>query len=285
MDVAVVGAGRVGTAFAALLERAGHRIVAVSGREDTRARAARFLPHAPFVPPSDAARAGQAVLLALPDDAVAPVCADLAAGGAFRDDQSVIHPSGSTPLLALGPARGAGAEVLVLHPLQTFPDVEAGIDRLPGSHVAVTAWEEEAFTVGERLAGDVGARPFRLSEEDRPLYHAAAVFCSNYVAVVEGVAERLFRLAGLEDPVPMFAPLAEAAMANTLRLGPAAALTGPVARGDAGTVRRNLEALSRHAADTLPAYVALARAALDLAAPHLDERARRDVEEVLAEWS
>jgi predicted short-subunit dehydrogenase-like oxidoreductase (DUF2520 family) len=286
MDVAVVGAGRVGTALAVLLRRAGHRVVAVSGGQASAARVERHLPGVRLLPARKAASSAEVVVLGVPDDAVASVCDDLAGGGAVREGQAVLHLSGSVPLLALGPARAAGATVLALHPMQTFPDVEAGIERLPGSHVAVTAWEPAGYTLGERLARDAGTRPFRLAEERKPLYHAAAVFCSNYLAVVEGVAERLFRIAGLEDPLPVFAPLAEATMANVISLGPTAALTGPVARGDSGTVRRNLEAISSHAPEALPAYVALAEVALDLAqdAGRIGPRERADVEEVLDRW-
>jgi predicted short-subunit dehydrogenase-like oxidoreductase (DUF2520 family) len=286
MDVAVVGAGRVGTALAVLLGRAGHRVVAASGGQRSAARVERYLPDVPLVPARQAASSAEVVVLGVPDDAVASVCDDLAGGGAVRRGQAVLHLSGSVPLLALSPARAAGAAVLAMHPMQTFPDVEVGIERLPGSHVAVTAWEDAGYALGERLARDAGAHPFRLAEERKPLYHAAAVFCSNYMVVVEGVAEHLFRAAGLEDPVPAFAPLAEATLANVIRLGPAAALTGPVARGDSGTVRRNLEAISFHAPEALQAYVALARAALDLAEAdgRIGPPERAEVEEVLNRW-
>lgn len=287
MDVAVVGAGRVGTALAVLLARAGHRIVAASGREGSRARVETWLPDVPFLAAADAARAGETVLLAVPDDAVAATADELAAAGGFREGVFVAHLSGAVPLLALGPARAAGAHVLSMHPVQTVPDVESGVERLPGAHVAVTAWEERGFEVGERLAADWGGHPFRLAEERKPLYHAAAVFCSNYLVAVEGLAEHLFRAAGVDDPLPAFGPLAEATLANVVRVGPGAALTGPVARGDAGTVRRNLEALSAHAPEAVRAYVALADVAI-----HLAVRARRlgpgevsALREVLAEWT
>jgi predicted short-subunit dehydrogenase-like oxidoreductase (DUF2520 family) len=286
MDIALVGAGRVGTALAVLLVRAGHRIVGASGRDRSRARVEAFLPGVPFVPAAEAAEGAEAVVLGVPDDAIAPVCADLAAAGAFREGRFVAHLSGAAPLLALGPARAAGAPVLSLHPLQTVPDVEAGIERLPGSAVAVTAWDEDAFRLGERLAEDAGGRPFRIPEERRALYHAAAVFCSNYLVAVEGLAERLFRAAGVEEPVEAFGPLARATLDNVLRAGPAAALTGPVARGDAGTVRRNLEALSTHAPDAVSAYVALARASLALAdrSGRLSAEGRTRIRGVLDRW-
>ncbi|HXF72672.1 MAG TPA: NAD(P)-binding domain-containing protein, partial [Actinomycetota bacterium] len=130
MDVAIVGAGRVGTALGVLLARAGHRIVAVSGRWATRERAAAFLPDVPVLEPAEAAEGADLVLIATPDDAIASTCAALA--GSVGDGRWVAHVSGATGLDALAPARRAGAGVLAIHPLQTFPDVDAALDRIPG---------------------------------------------------------------------------------------------------------------------------------------------------------
>jgi predicted short-subunit dehydrogenase-like oxidoreductase (DUF2520 family) len=281
-----VGAGRVGTGLAVLLSRAGHRIAAVSGRGASQERARRYLPDARFLSEVEAARAADVVILGLPDDWIREAAARIAVRGGFRREQAVVHLSGATPLAALDFARAVGATPLSLHPLQTIPDVEAAIERLPGSAMAVTAHDEEGYAIGERLAADAGGRPFRLPDDRKPLYHAAAVFCSNYLVAVEGLAERLFRAAGLDDPISLFGPLARATLDHVLEDGPAVALTGPAARGDAGTVRRNLEALERHAPDAIPAYIALARAALDLAESvgRLGPDARARVEEALA-WS
>jgi predicted short-subunit dehydrogenase-like oxidoreductase (DUF2520 family) len=164
--------------------------------------------------------------------------------------------------------------------------VEEGIRRLPGSGIAVTARDEEGYAYGEALGLELGGRPFRLSDEVKPLYHAAAVFCSNYLVAVEGVAEELFRLAGLEDPVSLFGPLARTALEATLESGARAAITGPASRGDAGTIRRNLDALAARAPETVTPYVALARVALELAVAsgRLDEVGAEAVREVLDQW-
>lgn len=286
MDLAVVGAGRAGTAVAVLLSRAGHRVVAVSGREGTAERAARWLGGLEPIAPAEAAAAGELVLIGTPDGVIAGTCEDLASGGGFRAGQWVAHLSGTTRLDALEPARRAGAGILSLHPLQTLPDVESALERIPGSAVAVTALDEEGHELGRRLATDLGARPFRLADEAKPLYHAAAVFASNYLIASMGLAEALFEAVGLSDPVDLFGPLAVASVENAARLGPAAALTGPVARGDAGTVERHLEVLSEAMPATVAAYVAMARAALDLAdrGGGLDAEGRRAVEEVLDRW-
>lgn len=288
--MALIGAGRVGTALAVLLERAGHRVVTASGRDGSEQRVRRHLPFTRFHPWSegpDAASAARIVILGVTDDLIEEVCAQLASRLAVRRGQLVMHLSGSVGLDALASARLVGATPISLHPLQSIPDVESGIDRLPGSAIAVTASGEDGFAAGEALARDVGGRPFRLADRAKPLYHAAAVFCSNYLVAVEAMAEHLFRLAGLDDPLAMFAPLAKSALDTTFHMGPSQALTGPAVRGDAGTIRRNLQALSRDAPEAIPPYVALARVAADLGlgSGRLSKEGYARVVEVLEGWS
>lgn len=288
MNVAVVGAGRVGTAMGVLLSRAGHTVAAVSGRGvGSRERAERHLPGVPVVGSVEAATRGEVVLLAVPDDRIRDVCATLAKRGGLGSGPAVVHLSGANPLDDLAPAAEVGASILSVHPLQAAPSVEAAIERFPGSGFAVTARDEEAFSLGERLAADAGGRPFRLLDEHKGLYHAAAVFASNYLVVVEGLAEDLFALAGIPDPRPLFGPLAEGTLANVLERGAREALTGPVARGDAGTVRKNLEALGERALSSVAPYAALARAAVRIAAGagRLSDHDRIRIEEVLDAWT
>jgi predicted short-subunit dehydrogenase-like oxidoreductase (DUF2520 family) len=272
-----------------LLERAGHRVVAVTGRRETQARAARYLTFSKFFPWSEAnsaAQAGNLVILGVPDDAIAPACEYLTSTGGFHSDQLVLHLSGALGLDVLAYPESIGAQVLSIHPLQTFPDVAEGILRLPGSAMAVTARDEAGFEAGESFARDVRGDPFRLADEVKPLYHAAAVFCSNYLVAVEGMAEQLFLLAGLPAPTQMFAPLARSALEATLAMGAEPALTGPAARGDVGTIERNLEALVARAPHAVLPYVVLANMALDLAVSgeKLSEERAKEVREVLDRW-
>ncbi len=287
MNVSIVGAGRVGTAVAVLLTRAGHRIVAVSGRGPSRDRASRFLPDVAFLEPEEAVRAGELVVIAVPDDEIPGIVARCADAGAFRSGQWVVHLSGAAGLDVLAPARAAGARPLALHPLQTFPDVAGALDRIPGCPMAITADDPEGFLVGERIADDLGTHPFRLEDRVRPLYHAAAVFASNYLIVASGIAEELFRAAGVPDPLHAMLPLQRASLGNVERLGPTRALTGPAVRGDATTIERNLTALRESASHAVPAYLALCRLALDTgsASDRLSAEGRAAVEEVLARWS
>lgn len=272
--------------MAVLLRRAGHRIVAVAGSERTPDRAARFLPDVPVLTHAEAARGAQVILIATPDDAIGAVCSELVRAGAVRDGGAVTHLSGATGLGALDPAAIAGAEVLSVHPLQTCPDVEAAIERIPGSAFAVTARSEPGYRLGERIATDVGGRPFRLEDAMKPLYHAAAVFASNALVAISALAEELDRAAGVPDPAGALEPLQRATLDNVWSFGPAAALTGPAVRGDAATVQLNLEALRTHAPEAIPAYVALADLALGLAASagRLPPRGGAAVKEVLDRW-
>jgi predicted short-subunit dehydrogenase-like oxidoreductase (DUF2520 family) len=287
MDVAVVGAGRVGTAVAVLLGRAGHRIVAVSGRAATRGRAARFLPGVPVLDAAGAAGRAELVLVAVPDDRIPAVVAQIAAAGGFHPGAWAAHLSGASGLDVLDEASGAGARRLAIHPLQTFPDVEGAIERLPGCAAAVTADDDAGLELGERLARELGARPFRLADAMRPRYHAAAVIAANDLIVLSAVAERLLRDAGVPDPIAAMLPLQRASLDNVERLGTVDALTGPAVRGDVGTIERNLAALAEVAPDVVPAYVALGRIALDLATSggRLAPDARASVLAVLDRWS
>ncbi len=286
MDVAVIGAGRVGTALAVLWQRAGHRIVAVAGGTATPERAARFLPGVPALDAFGAAAGASVVVIATPDAVIEQVCGEMARAGALEAATAVVHASGATGLDALASAAALDATTLSVHPLQTCPTVEAAIERIPGAAFAVTALDEAGFGVGERLAADAGGRSFRIDDDLKPLYHAAAVFASNYLVTVTAIAEELERAAGLDDPLGALAPLQQATLANVERVGPASALTGPAVRGDAVTVRRNLEALSKHAPEAVRPYVALADLALALAqrVGRLPATGRDAVEEELARW-
>jgi predicted short-subunit dehydrogenase-like oxidoreductase (DUF2520 family) len=286
MDIAVVGAGKVGTAMAVAFRSAGYHIAAVSGRADTPARAARYLPGVPLLAEVDAARSAPVVILSVPDDALQHVVEELAAAGAFRDGGWAVHVNGAVGLSVLDPAGAAGAHRLAVHPLQTFPTVADAVRHLPGSAVAVTADDAEGEEFGATLARDMGGAPFVVVDEARPLYHAGAVFASNYLVAVSAVATDLFAAAGVEDPAAVMAPLQRATLENVEHLGLGAALTGPAVRGDVTTIRRNLEALRSAAPAAVGLYVSLCAVAVQLGVDsgRLAAGEARAVTEVLDTW-
>jgi len=203
------------------------------------------------------------VILAVRDDAIRPLAGALAAAGAIDSRQVVLHLSGVHGQEALGPLVGSRAALGSLHPLQTISDPERAAERLKGAWAAVEGMPR-AVETAEQLAQDVGLRPFRIASQAKPMYHAGAVFASNYFVVVEAVAQRLLRHAGLTDAEAWQAlrPLVEGTLENLARVGPLGALTGPVARGDEATIRRHVEALTQ---DDAALYRILGRAALELA--------------------
>ncbi|PTA44101.1 Rossmann-like and DUF2520 domain-containing protein [Micromonospora sp. RP3T] len=265
LTVGVLGTGRVGAVLGAALAAAGHLVVAASGASGaSRARLALLLPQTPHRPAPAVARAATDLLLvAVPDDALAAVIADLAATGALRPGQVVAHTSGAHGLAVLAPAAAAGARPLALHPAMTFTGTPDDLSRLAGSSYGVTA-PAELRPFAARLVADLGGVPEWVGEADRPLYHAALAHGANHlVTVVNDAADRL-RDAGVDRPEKVLAPLLRAALENALRLGDDA-LTGPVSRGDAGTVRRHLDRLAATAPESVPAYLALARRTADRA--------------------
>ena len=142
VDIAVVGAGRVGTALAVLWQRAGHRIVAVAGGAATPERASRFLAGVPVRDGPAAASGAGVVVIATPDGVIGSVCRELSDAGALDAATAVVHASGATGLDALAPAATLGAATLSVHPLQTCPTVESAIQRIPGAAFAVTARDD-----------------------------------------------------------------------------------------------------------------------------------------------
>jgi predicted short-subunit dehydrogenase-like oxidoreductase (DUF2520 family) len=264
LRVGVVGAGRVGTALAVALGRAGHEITAVSAVSDASVRRIeQRLPGVAIRHPPEVVAAADLVLMTVPDDVLPGLVAGLAATGAAVEGRLIAHASGRHGLGVLDPVVRAGALPLALHPVMTFTGRPDDIDRLAGISFGVTA-PEPLRPVAEALVVEMGGEPVFIAEEQRDLYHAALATGANYLVTLVVQAGDLLRDAGVEQPARMLAPLLSAALDNALRLGDAA-LTGPVARGDADTVASHIDALRADAPEALPAYLALARLTADRA--------------------
>ena len=258
LKVGVVGAGRVGTALAVALRRAGHRIAAASAVSDaSRQRVDRLLPGTPVRQPAEVVGAADLVLLTVPDDALPGLVRGLAATGAPLAGRLVAHASGRHGLAVLDSAVERGALPLALHPVMTFTGRPDDADRLVGICFGVTA-PAVLRPAAEVLVMEMGGEPVFIAEADRDLYHAALAGAANHLVTQVVQAEELLARAGVGQPARMLGPLLSAALDNALRLGDAA-LTGPVARGDADTVAGHVAALRTEAPEALPAYLALAR--------------------------
>ena len=239
--------------------RSGHEVVGLYARRSNDGEVARELGLSTCLA-GDPMPEADLIVVAVRDDAIRPT-AQVISPGAVSAPRAV-HLSGLAPLEVLDPLRQAGLQVGSFHPLQTLPDWRTGSDSLAGSFIGITAGDGMSAYL-ERFAESLGCRPIRIAEEMKPLYHAAASAASNYVTAALAVAETLFAEAGLSLRVAL--PLVERAVDNTFRMGGAASVTGPIARGDVGTVRSQVETVDVHAPSAAEAFRAFARATAELA--------------------
>lgn len=258
LDVGVVGTGRVGAVLGAALARIGHRVVAGYGVSVTsRSRADALLPGVPLTEVADVLARSDLVLLTVPDDILPGLVEGLAATGAVRAGQFVVHTSGRFGVTVLDPATRAGALPLALHPAMTFTGTSVDLQRLEGATFGITA-PEPLWPVAEALVIEIGSEPVRVAEDQRTLYHAALTHGANHLVTLVNDAMDMLRAAGVAHPDRSLAPLLSAALDNTLRQGDDA-LTGPVSRGDAGTVGGHLREIEHAVPEVTAVYTALAR--------------------------
>ncbi|RNI25201.1 Rossmann-like and DUF2520 domain-containing protein [Flexivirga caeni] len=259
LRVGVVGAGRVGSVLGAALRQAGHEIVAVSAvSAESLERAETLLPGVPVRDVDQVVASADVVLLTVPDDAIGPLVSGLAAQGAWEGGRLAIHTSGFRGLDVLQPVLDAGGDAVVLHPVMTFTGSAEDVGRITGAPIAVTA-SMGADLVADALALDLGGEPFRLADEDRALYHAALSHAANHLTTIVAQAAQLLREIGVDASDLLLRPLLDAALENALQRGDRA-LTGPIARGDVGTIAAHLDALAGRPEDIVSAYRALALA-------------------------
>ncbi len=259
--IGIVGAGRVGAVLGAALRSAGHEIVAVAGESDaSRRRIDDLLPGVDVLKPSAVARAADVLLLTVPDDMIENVATMLAGAAAIRPGQLVVHTSGRHGLAVLAEATAVGARPMAIHPAMTFTGTSVDLERLTGCAFAVTTGPDERVAA-ETLIADLGGVPMWIAEGHRTLYHAGLAHGANHLVTLVAEAMELLAASGVEDPAATLRPLLNAAMENALTLGDFA-LTGPIVRGDANTVRDHVAEVAASAPHTLPSYVALARATL-----------------------
>ncbi len=266
LGVGIIGAGRVGAVLGSALRSVDHQIIGVHAvSASSRERAELLLPGVPILDVEDIVERAELVLLAVPDDALADLVQGLAELGRWQPGQLVVHTSGAYGVGVLEPARRCGAIPLAIHPAMTFGGFSTDVARLIGCPMAVTA-PAAVLPIGQALAVELGGEPFVLPEESRPAYHAALAHGANHLVTLVGQAVRILAAAGVEDGAATLAPLLSIALDRALREGEAG-LTGPVARGDTGTVRTHLAALTelrdangRPLDDVVDTYLTLARA-------------------------
>ena len=250
-----IGAGTVGTALSIRLSDKGYRVVTVSSRSRSSAeKLARAINGCRAVSQQAIADAADIVFITTPDGAIPTVAADLQ----WRPGQSVIHCSGADSTDTLKPARKLGAQVGAFHPLQTFASVEQAIENIPGSTFAIEA-EEPLLTTLKDMATALDGQWIELKSSDKVLYHAAAVIASNYMVTLVKLSTDLWQTFNVptSQATKALMPLLRGTLNNIDNVGIPQCLTGPIARGDTGTIKKHLNALQKGAPAVLSTYCEL----------------------------
>jgi len=259
-----VGPGTVGTALARGLANAGYQVVLICGRNAERLhRATESIPGARAAESTQAVvDAADVVFLTVPDDAIGPVADALV----WKAGKAAVHCSGASSLEVLDHARAQGADVGAFHPLQTFANPGQAERNLPGSAFAIEASAPALEKSLAAMATALGGRPLVL-RGDKALYHASAVIACNYLVTLLDAAAGLWPHLGLSkaDGLKALLPLVRGTIENLEAVGLPNALTGPVARGDVGTIERNLKALAKFSPEQVDLYAELARRTIPIA--------------------
>jgi len=264
LSIGFIGAGITGTALASNLYKKGYVIKAVASR--TYASAQRLSSLAGnclvFEKPQEVVDICQLVFITTPDDTIN----SMARSVKWKEGQYVVHCSGALSLEVLEPARQQGALTGSLHPLQSFADIEQASRNLLGSTFGIEA-EEPLLSILQNLVTALQGNWLLLASKDKPLYHVSAVFVSNYLVTLVKLAGDLWSNLGVspEKAVSAFWPLLQGTMENIQKIGLPKCLTGPIARGDLGTIKRHIEILKKEKPEILSCYKILGWHAIPIA--------------------
>ncbi len=252
LKLGFIGAGTVGTALAVRLSGTGYPVVAVSSRSRASAqRLEQAVKGCRVFDSQGVADSAELVFITTPDDAIARVASQIK----WHPGQGVVHCSGADSTDILQPAKKSGAQVGVFHPLQTFASVKQAMENIPGSTIALEAGEPLLKTLKE-MATALGGHWVELKAGDKVLYHAAAVIACNYMVTLVKLATDLWQTFNVppQKATQALLPLLRGTIHNIETVGIPQCLTGPVARGDVGTIRKHLDALEQAAPHLVSAY-------------------------------
>ncbi len=260
--IGIIGAGKVGTAIGVLLNRAGYTIAFIFDIDPARAEAAgrKMGGVAPEGDLAAGSRNADILFITTPDRLIGDVADDIAERGGIKMGHIVVHASGSLTSDVLRSVRAHGAAAASLHPLQTFADFDQAVENIPGS-VFCLEGDEEALGELRKMIKVFEGVEISIPKQDKALYHAGAVVASNYLVTLLWSAVMLLETIGMDDATAVKAlmPLVEGTLRNIKVLGVPAALTGPIARGDATTIEDHMKAMKAKRPDLLEFYRIMGR--------------------------
>lgn len=262
----IIGLGKVGTAIGHLLNKAGHKIISVSDKSAAALKTA--LPYTGGKACSDPRKAvigADIILITTPDDIIIDACNEIAVPELIAG-KFIFHMSGAGGLDLLDAAKTAGADVASIHPLQSFSSIDTAIHNIPGSIFGITA-DKKVQETASKIVHDLKGIPVFISSAQKPLYHAAACFASNYLVTLLNVVEAIFESIGInkKNAQKAYLPLVYGTLKNVEKSGSIQALTGPIARGDAGTIQKHIAAIKETQPEYAPLYSALGLITIDVA--------------------
>ena len=276
-----IGAGTVGSALATRLSSKGYQVVAVSSRGQTSARnLARSINCRAFDNNQDVTDAAELVFITTPDDVIAAVTSEIQ----WHSGQSVVHCSGADSTQILEPAMKLGVQVGVIHPLQTFASAKQAIENMPGSTFVLEA-DEPLLTTLKEMATALDGHWIELEAKDKVIYHAAAVITCNYLVTLVKLATDLWQTFNVptQQATQALLPLIRGTIHNIETVGIPQCLTGPIARGDTGTIKKHLEALQKVTPAILPTYreLGLQTIPIALAKGRINQKQAQELQELM----
>ncbi len=258
-SIGIIGAGNVGVAMALALKNNGYSLTGLCCRTNESAQhSAAILDTGQFTDPVEITHRADIVFITTPDSYIEEVCQQIASKEGFFKGQIVLHTSGAHTSRLLETARESGAFVLSMHPLQTFPSAETGLQNLPGTYFTLEG-DEEAVQVGQEIVTALGGNALTISTEMKPLYHAAACVSCNYFVSLLDLGLKMMEVSGVprEQALPALMPLIEGTLANIKKVGVPRALTGPIDRGDVDTISSHMELIKKEMPHILELYCQL----------------------------
>lgn len=248
---AIIGTGIVGTAIGFLLKNPAIKSLLFTTNHRLQRRAVSYRANITLVP-QDILRDADYILITTPDDAIASACADIALSPEIKN-KFIFHMSGANWTGSPGTGKKAGAYVASIHPLQSFSSIEQTIRNIPGSYFGITA-EKKALLRAKKIVRNLQGIPIVISPDQKPLYHAAAYFASNYLVTLMNIVESISKTIGINEKDARQAyllPLVYGSLKNIEKSGSILSLTGPIARGIAAPSGNISSLFRRHCRNML----------------------------------
>lgn len=266
--ISIIGAGVVGTSIGCLLNKKGYKVVGVAARSMKSAKdSVKFIGDGiPYNSNLEAATGAEVIFITTPDDVIKSVCDELADGDAVRDGCFVFHTSGALPSSILSSARNKGAYVASIHPLQSLATRKEAVTNLAGSYYNIEG-DKKAVTVARRIVKDLGGKEMVIPTKGKILYHAGAVFASNYLITIFSTGMELLQIAGIPKAKAQagLLSLVRGTVKNIERVGIPMALTGPIQRGDISIIEGHINEIKRSSPGLLNLYFQLGKETVRIA--------------------